>query len=455
MGSQTVIDLATGTQHVFNTVDSDQADQHISSGTYRHAMPWGHCVAYNAALDRVFFTTGTYANFVAGHCWVNSILAINPDGSTTVTNGGGYPVDSYTPSNWQAMINSDSDLGGGTDIIQVPAGVSSKYPHLAVMGSKDGNIRLFNLADLSGQGGPGNVGGALETIKAPVGGSMRSQGTTWTDPATGTVWVYLMGDSGISAMTLAVDGSGNPSLLAGWTLKNGWTTSGIMVNGVLFAAVGGGEHSGTTATHYLQAINPTNGAVVWSAAIGQFHWTSPIVANGVVYMCDGNSGGFGSGHGGNLHAWNLSGSTNPVVANGAYKIVNLNSGLVVDAKGGQTTNETVVEQYAYHGGSNQVWAVTGLGGGQYKIIGVQSGRALEVFGAGTANGAAIDIYDYTGAANQIWTFTPTTGNNFRLTPANATGSCLDVKSSGLTNSVTLEIWKSNSGNSQQWSFQAP
>jgi hypothetical protein len=456
MGSMTVIDLASGTQHVFNTVDTDEADQHITTGTYKHAMPWGHCVVYNAALDRVFFTTGTYANFVAGHNWVNSILAISPDGSTTVTNGGGYPVDSYTPSNWQAMINSDSDLGGGTEVIQLPTGVSSKYPYLGVMGSKDANIRLFNLANLSGQGAPGNVGGSLETIKAPVGGSMRSQGTTWTDPATGTVWVYLTGDSGISAMTLAVDASGNPSLVNGWTLGNGWTTSAIMVNGVLFAAVGGGEHSATTATHYLQAINPTNGAVVWSSAIGQFHWTSPIVANGIVYMCDGNSGGFGTGHGGNLHAWSLSGSinTNPVVADGTYKIVNLNSGLVIDAKGAQTTNRTVVQQYAYNGGSNQLWTVTGLGGGQYKIIGVQSGRALDVAGAGTANGTAIDLYDYSGSPNQIWSFTPASGSNFRLTPANATGSCLDVKGSALV-AAPLEIWTFSGGNSEQWSLQAP
>jgi hypothetical protein len=454
IGSQTVIDLGTGSQHVFNTVNSQDADQHITSGTYRHAMPWGHCVVYSAGLDRVFFTCGTYANFVAGHCWTESLLAITPDGQTTIANGGGYPLDSYTPSNWQALINSDSDLGGGTDIILLPDGLSSKYPYLGVMGSKDGDIRIFNLANLSGQGGPGNVGGALETIKAPVGGSMRSQGTTWTDPNTGIVWVFLAGDSGISAMQVVIDASGNPSLQTGWTLHNGWTTSAIMVNGILFAAVGGGEHSATTATHHLQAINPTNGAITWSAAIGQFHWTSPIVANGIVYMCDGNSGGFGSGLNGNLHAWSLGGGA-AAVPDGTYKIVNLNSGLVIDATGQQTTNHTPVEQYTYSGGSNQLWTVTSLGGGQYKVIGLQSGRALDVVAAGTANGTAIDLFDYSGKANQRWNITATSGGNFRLSPANVAGSSLDVKSSSTANSAELEIWTSNSNNSQQWSFQTP
>jgi hypothetical protein len=77
-----------------------------------------------------------------------------------------------------------------------------------------------------------------------------------------------------------------------------------------------------------------------------------------------------------------------------------------------------------------------------------------VAGAGTANGTAIDLYDYSGRPNQIWSFTPASGSNFRLTPANATGSCLDVKGSAL-DAATLEIWTFSGGNSQQWSLQAP
>ncbi len=143
------------------------------------------------------------------------------------------------------------------------------------------------------------------------------------------------------------------------------------------------------------------------------------------------------------------------VANGTYRVVNRNSGLTLDVKGNSTANGAVVQQYAYHAGTNEQWTVTDLGGGEYKIIGVQSGRALEVVGAGTANGTAIDIRTYSGAANQQWSLTATSGGYYLLTPANATGSGLDVPHSATTNGTALQIWTSNGGNNQQWQFMAP
>jgi outer membrane protein assembly factor BamB len=58
-------------------------------------------------------------------------------------------------------------------------------------------------------------------------------------------------------------------------------------------------------THQLQAINPVTGKVVWTSTIGVHHWSSPIMVNGIVYLTDGNSGGFGSGTTGDLIAWSL------------------------------------------------------------------------------------------------------------------------------------------------------
>ena len=151
----------------------------------------------------------------------------------------------------------------------------------------------------------------------------------------------------------------------------------------------------------------------------------------------------------------LSAQSTPV-ANGVYKIVDRNSGLVADVWRAGTTNGTPVHQYTYSGGANQQWGVTNVGGGIYKIIGVQSGLALDVVGSGTANGTLIDIWPYNSTyANQQWAITPTSGGYYRLTPQNATGSCLDVQHSALTNDAPLEIWTYGGGNSQQWSFQAP
>jgi hypothetical protein len=72
-------------------------------------------------------------------------------------------------------------------------------------------------------------------------------------------------------------------------------------------ALGGGKHTASLKLHQPQAINPTAGKVLWTGAIGPHHWSSPIVDNGVVYMIDGNSGGFGTGNTGDLLAWSLGG----------------------------------------------------------------------------------------------------------------------------------------------------
>ena len=153
-------------------------------------------------------------------------------------------------------------------------------------------------------------------MNAQQGGLLRSKGASWVNPTDGSIWVFIPGDNGIAGMQYVVDGAGNPSLQTRWVIKNGWTTSAIIANGVLFAAVGGGEHTATTATHTMQAINPTTGAIVWSAPIGQFHWASPIVANGVLYMPDGNAGEPFESATGHLNAWALS---TPVSGGNSYE----------------------------------------------------------------------------------------------------------------------------------------
>ena len=115
--------------------------------------------------------------------------------------------------------------------------------------------------------------------------------------------MFVPGEKGIAGFTITVDSAGMPHLNLKWTVFNGWTSSAFVANGVLYAANGAGEHTTTLKLHQVQAINPTTGAVVWTGNIGLHHWSSPILANGVLYMPDGNSGGFGSGTTGDLVAW--------------------------------------------------------------------------------------------------------------------------------------------------------
>ncbi|MFC0431942.1 PQQ-binding-like beta-propeller repeat protein [Kutzneria buriramensis] len=313
-GHITTIDLATGKQHVFSFSCANRPDIHFGAPgapndcTVNGPEPWSRGPSYDPSLNLLFQMGGTNngTTWVPGKVWRQSWVALPPDGSTTLRGGGGYPVDSYTPTNWAATVKSDQDIGAGGLLI-LPVGLSKKYPHLGVQPGKDHKIRLLNLADLSGKGGPGNLGGELQLFDFPQMGLMRSQGAVWTDPRSGAVWVLVPGGNGIAGFQIAVDTAGVPSLRLKWFNATSWTTSAFVANGVLYAANGGGEHTDKLTKHQVQAIDPTTGKVLWAGDIGQHHWSSPILANGTLYMVDGNSGGFGTGTAGNLIAWSPGG----------------------------------------------------------------------------------------------------------------------------------------------------
>jgi hypothetical protein len=305
-GRVTTIDLADASRHIFNLACSQKPDVIAPSGCGKGANPWARSMPYDAALDRVFQMGGTNngTDWSAGKMWRQSWVALAADGSTAMKNGLGYPADSYTPSNWKSSVKSDQDIGSGGLLI-LPVGLSKKYPHLGVQPGKDSKIRLLNLADLSGQGGPGHTGGELQTFSFSAMANMRSQGAVWTNPADGGAWAFVTGHGGIAGFQVAVDSAGNPKLVQRWFTASDWTTSAFVANGVLYAAPDGGEHTTTFKQHRVQAYDPTTGKVLWTGDIGLHHWSSPILVGGVLYMPDGNSGGFGSGTSGDLIAWSL------------------------------------------------------------------------------------------------------------------------------------------------------
>jgi Cellulose binding domain/Carbohydrate binding module (family 35)/PQQ-like domain len=407
LGHETVINLATGSKHVFNTVCANQPDVLFDAPgqpnncTLSGAEPWSRPGAvYDPDLDKSFVMTGTYTQFQAGIDWVQSLLALPPDGHTTLENGGGYPLDSYTPSDWAASVAADQDIGS-SNIIILPTNPKSKYPYLGVSGGKDAKLRLYNLANLSGKGGPGNLGGELAIYNAPQGGLVRSEGASWINPADGSTWIFVPGDNGISGMQYVVDSAGNPSLVTRWIVKNGWTTSAIVANGVLFAAVGGGEHTATTATHTMQAINPTTGAIVWSAPIGQFHWASPIVANGVLYMPDGNAGEPFPNATGDLNAWALPTTISSSSSYEAESSANtLAGGAVVAACSGCSGGSKV--GYVGDGGTLQFNGVQATSAGTYTLtiyyIDGDTGRTAQM----SVNGGAATTLTFHGTNDSNW-----------------------------------------------------
>ena len=278
-GHVTAIDLASGAQRVWNAGCSDQA-VHFTTGTpdcsaVRSAVWARGGVFYDSDVDRIFFATGngTFDAPGGGHNWGDTTVALHPDG----TGSGAVAADSYTPPNFNSLSNQDLDLGSTAPAL-LPAVARSRFPHLGVQSGKDGMLRLLNLDNLSSQGGPGKVGGELQLIPVPQGGQVLTAPAVWTDPATGTVWVFVANGSGISGLQLTMDATGTPALAPVWNDSDGGT-SPIVVNGIVFYVGPAG----------LQALTPRHGAVLWSdAAPGQagIHWQSPIAVNGRVYVPD-------------------------------------------------------------------------------------------------------------------------------------------------------------------------
>jgi hypothetical protein len=280
-GHLTAIKLFDGTQKVFNSLCSNQTvhfvDSRVTTGpdcspNVQSAI-WARAgVVYDPNSDRIYMVTGNGDFTPAQFRWGDTVFSLHPDGSGA---GGGNPLDSYTPTNFQNLNNTDQDLGSTAPVL-LPVN-SGKYPHLAVQGGKDAVLRLLDLDDLSGQSQVGQTGGEVFSMSVPMGGVILTQPAVWVNPADNHTWVFVSNGLGTIGLEFGLDGSGNPSLQTRWTAGPG--TSPIVANGVLYYA----------RNNLISGLNPTSGTLLWSSnLIGGIHWQSPIVANGVLYIADQN-----------------------------------------------------------------------------------------------------------------------------------------------------------------------
>jgi len=278
-GHVTTINLADGSQNVFNANCGNQAAHFVEQPgtpdcTQTQTAVWSRPgVVYDPATDKIYFSTGNGDYNPTSHDWGDSILALAPGG----TGVGGGPLDSYTPADYQQLQADDADLGSTSPVI-LPVPAASRVQHLALQAGKDGELRLVNLDNLSGQGGPGHTGGEVgPEINVPQGNEVLPTPAMWVDPS-GTTWVFVSNDNGVSAFQLVVDSGGVPGLHLAWRNSTGGT-SPLVANGVLYYAVFNGIH----------VLDPTTGSVLWQDnSLGGIHWESPIVVNGVLYITDGS-----------------------------------------------------------------------------------------------------------------------------------------------------------------------
>ncbi len=277
-GHLTTIELASGEQRVFNSLCSQEA-VHFEQEPGRPDCPevqsaiWARAGSvYVPGLDRVFVATGNGTYEPGSHHWGDSVLALGPEG----TGARGDPLDSYTPADFERLDDRDLDLGSTAPaLLPAPPGCSVRY--LGLQSGKDRLVRLLNLADLSGRGGPGHTGGEIgPVLDLPQGGVVLTAPAVWVDPKDGATWAFIANANGISGLRLVLGEGGAPRLVVGWR-QTGGATSPVVANGVLYAA-GGGR---------IRALDALSGKVLWSdGAVGGIHWQSPIVVNGVLYIAD-------------------------------------------------------------------------------------------------------------------------------------------------------------------------
>ena len=277
-GHVVAINLASGRVTVFNSLCANIPQllgpttcQQVQSGIWAR----GGAVV-DPVTGNVFVSTGngTFDANNGGHNYGDTVIELAPD-LTKI-------VDTYTPANFAQLQANDQDLASAAPVM-LPKQANSKTPYMFVQAGKDNTLRLINRQNLSGKGGPNNVGGELQAIGLPQGSDVDTHPVAWTD-ANNTTWVFVANFAGFSAFKIVTDANGNSSLQIAYQNGNSGS-SPFMANGVLYIQ----------GSNVLRATDPTTGNVLWSSSqtsaggsIGGLHWQSPIVVNGQVFVPDNN-----------------------------------------------------------------------------------------------------------------------------------------------------------------------
>lgn len=261
----------TGAVQVFNSLCSDKP----------HVLVVGECASNQSGIwarggavvepgtGNIYVTTGN-GNWNGRTDWGDSILKLSADGLRI--------LDSYTPVNEAELDRTDADLGSTTAGL-LPDIPGSRTPHVLIQGGKDQTLRLVNRDNMSGQGGPGHLGGELAILDWP-GCALFTHPVIWQEG--NTIWVALAGTCGMAMYQVASGSKGQVTMRKVWH-NSLHTTNPVLAGGMLFAAASG----------VVYALDAHTGQRLWSSdrasaggTIGGIHWESLIVVNGRIFIPD-------------------------------------------------------------------------------------------------------------------------------------------------------------------------
>ena len=149
----------------------------------------------------------------------------------------------------------------------------------------------------------------------------------------------------------------------------------------------------------------------------------------------------------------------------AEELANKHSGLCLDIPNGSMDNGVIVQQYACHGGANQLWfkrpvdadvRANGSWDFYWEYVNLNSGLCLDVANGSTADGAQIVQYECHQGANQAWReyrhvyYGSDMREYYTVSLYNRnSGKCLDIPESSLQ-PVPVEQYTCHYGDNQQF-----
>jgi outer membrane protein assembly factor BamB len=194
------------------------------------------------------------------------------DSVLAISADGSTLEDYFTPNDQAQLEAEDADLGSTAPAI-LPSQRRSFTPLMAIQGGKDGILHLLDRTHLGG------VGGAIQEYD--LGTGVYSAPAVWRDGKSAT-WIFVGTSSTVTALRLETDAKGKSELRKAWAADIGGT-SPVVADGTVFIAT----------DNALNALDAHTGKLVWSSgdesaggSIGGIHWESPIVVNGWVYVSD-------------------------------------------------------------------------------------------------------------------------------------------------------------------------
>lgn len=278
-GHLVTIDLSTGKATVFNTLCSDihqLLGDDPSEANYCPEVLSGLFGRGQGVVDPVthnVFIVSDNGPWDGKTLWGDTVLELDPSGSTL--------LDSYTPTDEQWLDDHDLDLGSSGAAILPTMHSGGRTYHLLVQAGKGPScrtcrgavLRLLNRDNLSGQGGPGHLGGDVQDVQSPGGCEVLTAPAVWKSPA-GQVWVYYADGCDFTGYRISIS-HGKPHIAASWSTKD-LSGTPVMNHGTLFL-----DHVD------ISAYDPETGRVLDTViGTGPNHWEYPLVIGNQLFMTD-------------------------------------------------------------------------------------------------------------------------------------------------------------------------